>query len=49
LPDDGDGRVKSPPGYAESVEDRQVPLDLFVGRAAELARVTEIVARVAAG
>jgi DNA-binding CsgD family transcriptional regulator len=31
------------------VQDRQVPLDLFVGRAAELARVTEVVSRVEAG
>jgi ATP-dependent Clp protease ATP-binding subunit ClpA len=31
------------------VQDRQVPLDLFVGRAAELARVTEVVTRVEAG
>ena len=31
------------------VHDRQVPLDMFVGRAAELARVAEIVARVEAG
>jgi DNA-binding CsgD family transcriptional regulator len=31
------------------VHDRQLPLDVFVGRAAELARVAEIVARVEAG
>ena len=31
------------------MEDRQVPLDLFVGRAAELARVTEVVTRAEAG
>ena len=31
------------------MQDRQVPLDLFVGRAAELARVTEVVTRVEAG
>jgi DNA-binding CsgD family transcriptional regulator len=31
------------------VQDRHVPLDLFVGRTAELARVTEVVTRVAAG
>jgi DNA-binding CsgD family transcriptional regulator len=31
------------------VQDRQVPLEVFVGRAAELARVTEVLARVAAG
>jgi DNA-binding CsgD family transcriptional regulator len=31
------------------VEDRQVPLDLFVGRTGELARVTEVVTRAAAG
>jgi AAA ATPase domain len=31
------------------VQDRQVPLDVFVGRAAELARVAEVVARVEAG
>jgi DNA-binding CsgD family transcriptional regulator len=31
------------------VQDRQVPLDVFVGRAAELARVAEVVARVQAG
>jgi len=31
------------------VQDRQVPLDLFIGRAAELARVTEVVTRVEAG
>jgi hypothetical protein len=31
------------------VRNRQAPLDAFVGRAAELARVTEVVTRVAAG
>jgi predicted ATPase len=31
------------------VQDRQVPLDVFVGRAAELARVAEVVGRVEAG
>jgi len=31
------------------VQDRQVPLDVFVGRSAELARVAEVVARVEAG
>ena len=31
------------------VQDRQVPLDLFVGRTAELARVNEVVTRVEAG
>jgi DNA-binding CsgD family transcriptional regulator len=31
------------------VQDRQAPLDVFVGRAAELARVAEVVARVEAG
>jgi ATP/maltotriose-dependent transcriptional regulator MalT len=31
------------------MQERQVPLDVFVGRAAELARVAEIVARVQAG
>jgi DNA-binding CsgD family transcriptional regulator len=31
------------------VQDGQVPLDLFVGRAAEVARVTEVVSRVEAG
>jgi DNA-binding CsgD family transcriptional regulator len=31
------------------VQDRQVPLDVFVGRAAELARIAEVVSRVAAG
>jgi DNA-binding CsgD family transcriptional regulator len=31
------------------VQDRQVPLDVFVGREAELARVAEVVTRVAAG
>jgi AAA ATPase domain len=31
------------------VRDRQVPLDVFVGRAGELARVAEVVARVQAG
>jgi DNA-binding CsgD family transcriptional regulator len=31
------------------VQDRQVPLDVFVGRVAELARVAEVLARVAAG
>jgi DNA-binding CsgD family transcriptional regulator len=31
------------------VQDRQVPLDVFVGRAAELARVAEVLARVEAG
>jgi predicted ATPase len=31
------------------VQDRQPPLDLFVGRAAELARVAEVVARVETG
>jgi DNA-binding CsgD family transcriptional regulator len=31
------------------VHDRQVPLDVFVGRAAELARVAEVVTRVEAG
>jgi DNA-binding CsgD family transcriptional regulator len=31
------------------VQERQVPLDMFVGRAAELARVAEVVTRVQAG
>jgi ATP-dependent Clp protease ATP-binding subunit ClpA len=31
------------------VQERQVPLDVFVGRAAELARVAEVVTRVQAG
>ena len=31
------------------MQDRQVPLDLFVGRTAELARVSEVVTRVEAG
>jgi tetratricopeptide (TPR) repeat protein len=31
------------------VQDRQVPLDVFVGRVAELARVAEVVSRVEAG
>jgi DNA-binding CsgD family transcriptional regulator len=31
------------------VQDRQVPLDVFVGRAAELAQVAEVVTRVTAG
>jgi hypothetical protein len=31
------------------VQDRQVPLDVFVGRAAELARVAEVIARVRTG
>src|SRR6516165_6030241 len=31
------------------VQDRQVPLDVFVGRAAELGRVAEVVTRVEAG
>ena len=31
------------------MQDRQVPLDVFVGRSAELARVAEVVARVEAG
>jgi hypothetical protein len=31
------------------VQNRQVPLDVFVGRAAELARVAEVAARVEAG
>ena len=31
------------------MQDRRVPLDVFVGRAAELARVTEILSRVEAG
>jgi hypothetical protein len=31
------------------VQDRQVPLDVFVGRAAELARMAEVIARVEAG
>jgi DNA-binding CsgD family transcriptional regulator len=31
------------------VQDRQVPLDVFVGRGAELARVAEVVSRVEAG
>jgi len=31
------------------VQDRQVPLDVFVGRAAELARVAEVITRVEAG
>jgi len=31
------------------VQDRRVPLEVFVGRAAELAQVAEIVARVEAG
>jgi DNA-binding CsgD family transcriptional regulator len=31
------------------VQERQVPLDVFVGRSAELARVAEVVARVQAG
>jgi hypothetical protein len=31
------------------VQDRQVPLDVFVGRAAELARVAEVITRVGAG
>jgi DNA-binding CsgD family transcriptional regulator len=31
------------------VQDRQPPLDVFVGRAAELARVAEVIARVEAG
>jgi len=31
------------------VQDRQVPLDVFVGRAAELAQVTEVLTRVQAG
>jgi DNA-binding CsgD family transcriptional regulator len=31
------------------VQDRQVPLDVFVGRAAELARVAEVLTRVQAG
>jgi hypothetical protein len=33
----------------EAVQDRQVPLDVFVGREAELARVAEVVSRVEAG
>jgi ATP-dependent Clp protease ATP-binding subunit ClpA len=31
------------------VQDRRAPLDVFVGRAAELAQVSEVVSRVAAG
>ena len=31
------------------MQDRQPPLDVFVGRAAELARVAEVIARVEAG
>jgi hypothetical protein len=31
------------------VEDRRVPLDVFVGRSAELARMAEVAARVEAG
>jgi hypothetical protein len=31
------------------VQERQVPLDVFVGRAAELARVAEVVTRVQGG
>jgi ATP-dependent Clp protease ATP-binding subunit ClpA len=31
------------------VPDRQVPIDVFVGRAAELARVAEVFARVETG
>ena len=31
------------------MQDRHVPLDVFVGRAAELARVAEVVTRVEAG
>jgi len=31
------------------VQDRQAPLDVFVGRAAELARVAEVVTRMEAG
>ena len=31
------------------MRDRQAPLDVFVGRAAELARVAEVIARVEAG
>ena len=46
-----------PPGVAGvtggievgGVQDRQVPLDVFVGRTAELARVAEVVTRMEAG
>jgi ATP-dependent Clp protease ATP-binding subunit ClpA len=31
------------------VQDRRAPLDVFVGRAAQLAQVSEVVSRVAAG
>ena len=31
------------------MQDRQVPLEVFVGRAAELARVAEVITRVQAG
>ena len=38
-----------PDGRGGRVRERQVPLDVFVGRAAELARVAEVVARAEAG
>jgi hypothetical protein len=36
-------------GNEVGVQDRQVPLDVFVGRVAELARVAEVVTQVEAG
>ncbi len=43
------GGLTAPRERGERVQDRQVPLDVFVGRAAELAQVAEVISRVKTG